>query len=154
MLQNIKSVLVGLTEEGKDEPSAALGYGLSLARTANAHLTVQAASLKLVLNHALVSDVAAGLVAAENRRVHALADVVAERARGDAALAGVACAVESPHLSYQDLLHAFLNHARVHDLSVLDAEEHTLDVDRGLIDSVLFESGRPLIVVPPEQDEF
>jgi len=46
MLQGIKSVLVGVTEEGKDEPSSALGYGLSLALQAEAHVTVQAAALK------------------------------------------------------------------------------------------------------------
>lgn len=31
MLEVIKSVLVGITEEGKEEPSSALAYGLSLA---------------------------------------------------------------------------------------------------------------------------
>ncbi len=33
MLQVIKNVLVGITEEGKEEPSSALRYGLSLAAT-------------------------------------------------------------------------------------------------------------------------
>ena len=83
-----------------------------------------------------------------------LAEAVAERARGDAALAGVACAVESPHLSFVDLRDAFLAQARVHDLSVLDAEEVAIDVDRGLIEAVLFESGRPTLVVPPGRDAF
>ena len=77
MLQAVKSVLVGITEEGKEEPSSALGYGLSFARQAGAHVTVQATSLKLVLSHAFVSRYAAGLVAAENRRLHALAAAAA-----------------------------------------------------------------------------
>ena len=100
MLENIKSVLIGLTEEGDvQEATSALGYGLSLARQASAHVTVQAASLKLILTHAFVSNVAAGLVAAENRRLHALAAAVAENARSDAAAAGVACTTEAPHLA-------------------------------------------------------
>jgi nucleotide-binding universal stress UspA family protein len=37
---------------------------------------------------------------------------------------------------------------------VLDAEASVTDVDRGLIDAVLFESGRPLVVVPPGQNSF
>lgn len=73
MLQVIKNVLVGITEEGKEEPSSALRYGLSLAQQAGAHVTVHAASLKLAIPHALVSSVAAGLVASENQRRQAVA---------------------------------------------------------------------------------
>lgn len=154
MIQNIKSVLVGLTEEGREEPSSALAYGMSLASQAQAHITVQAAAVKLVLTHAMVSNMAATLVNAENRRIGALAEAVAERARGDAVAAGVGCSVEAPQLSYPDLLDAFVKQARVHDLAVIDAEEATIDIDRGLIEQVVFESGRPLIVVPVGCDTF
>jgi hypothetical protein len=42
MLQNIRNILIGITEEGEaDERSSALPYGLALARQANAHVTVQ-----------------------------------------------------------------------------------------------------------------
>lgn len=154
MIQNIKSVLVGLTEEGRDEPSSALAYGMSLAAQAGAHITVQAAAVKLVLTHAMVSNMAASLVSAENRRIGALAEAVAERARGDAVAAGVGCSVEAPQLSYADLLDAFVKQARVHDLAIIDAEEATIDIDRGLIEQVVFESGRPLVVVPVGCDTF
>jgi len=41
MIENIKSVLIGVTKEfGPDETSSALGYGLSLAQQAGAHATV------------------------------------------------------------------------------------------------------------------
>lgn len=154
MLQGIRSVLVGLTEEGREEPVAALPYALSLAAAAGAHLTVQAASLKLALTHSFVSDLASGLVAAENRRLRELAAAAAERARADAEAAGVACSVESPQLSYGEFVGAFLAQARVHDLAVLDAEEHAIDVDRGLIEAAVFRSGRPVIVVPPGRTAF
>ena len=50
MVQNVKSVLVGLTKQfGAEDASSALAYGLSLARESGAHLTVQAASVRLVL---------------------------------------------------------------------------------------------------------
>ena len=95
MIQNIKSVLVGLTEEGREEPSSALAYGMSLASQAQAHITVQAAAIKMVLTHAMVSNMAASLINAENRRIGTLAEAVAERARGEAVAAGVGCTVES-----------------------------------------------------------
>lgn len=148
MLQAVKSVLVGVTEEGKEEPSSALAYGLSLARQADAHVTVQAASLKLVLTRGFVSRFAGGLVAAENRRLRALADAVAERTRDEAEAASIACTVESPQHTFRELLDAFTAQARVNDLSILDAEPSALDADRGLIDALLFDSGRPLLVVP------
>jgi nucleotide-binding universal stress UspA family protein len=154
MVQGIRSVLVGLTEEGREEPVAALPYALSLAAAAGAQLTVEAASLRLALTHAFVSDMATGLVAAENRRLRALAEAAAERARVEAAAAGVACVVESLQLPYGEFVGAFLNQARVHDLAVLDAEEHAVDVDRGLIEAALFRSGRPVIVVPPGRIAF
>jgi nucleotide-binding universal stress UspA family protein len=147
VIQCIKSVLVGLTEEGEEEPASALSYGLSLANQAGAYATVQAASLKVVLTHTFVRAVAE-VVTSENDRRRRLSDLVAERARGEAAAAGVVCTAESPQLTYRDLRDTFTAQAHVHDLTVLDAEPIALDVDRGLIEAVLFESGRPVVVVP------
>src|SRR5687768_3748871 len=105
MIENIKSVLIGLTKEfGPDEASSALGYGLSLARQAGAHATVQAASVKLDLSSAGISRVVASLVDEENRRLHALAQAAARSAHGDAGAAGIVCSTASPHLSYPQLL--------------------------------------------------
>lgn len=154
MLQNIKSVLIGMTEEGMDEPSSALAYGLSLAQKAGAHATIQAASMKVVLGTTFVSNVASGLVAAHNRRLRQLAAEVAQKAQGDAAAAGVAASVETPQLSYPELVDTFVAQARVHDIAVLDAAVATVNTDRGLIEDLLFESGRPVLVVPPGFDTF
>jgi hypothetical protein len=99
MLQQIKSVLIGVTEEGDDqEVSSALRYGISLAQDAGAHATIQAAAVKLVLTHAFVSDFAAGLVATENQRLQTLAQAAADKARRDAEAAGVICTSEAPNL--------------------------------------------------------
>jgi len=155
MIENIKSVLIGLTKEfGPDETSSALGYGLSLAQQAGAHATVQAASVKLDLSSAGISKVVAGLVREENQRLHALAEAAARSAEGDASAAGVAWSTAAPHLSYPALLAVFGAQARLHDLTVVDAEPEALAPDRGLIDALLMDSGRPLLVVPPGQDVF
>jgi nucleotide-binding universal stress UspA family protein len=155
MVQNIKSVLIGLTKEfGPDEISAALGYGLSLAQQAGAHATVQAAAVKLELTNAWISNFAANLVQAENQRLRALAEAAAQSARVNAATAGVACSVESPHLSYAELLNAFRGQARLHDLTIVDAESEAINVDRGLIETLLMDSGRPLLIVPPGREVF
>ncbi|WP_127090645.1 universal stress protein [Aquabacter cavernae] len=154
MAQGIKSILVGTTEEGVSEPASALGYALTMARQCQAHLTVQATSVRISLHHAVISDFANNLVAAENRRLKALAEKVAEHSRDEAAAAGVNCTVESHQLAYPELLKSFVALARVHDVVVLDSETATIDVDRGLIESTLFEGGHPVILVPPNTETF
>ncbi|MCJ2044483.1 universal stress protein [Methylobacterium sp. J-078] len=154
-LQNIKNVIVGLTEEGQQgETSDAIGYGLSLSVVAGAHLTVQAASRRLVMNSALAGGFGRVLISEENGRTAGLSQAVAEKVRGDAASAGVACTVESPQLTHPDILATFAAKARLHDLTILDAEERTVDLDRDLIEASLFNSGRPVIVVPAGHNAF
>ena len=155
MLQNIRSILIGVTEEGDaEERSSALTYGLSLAKEAGAHVTVQASSLKLVLTHAFISNIAEELVAAENRRLDALARAAADASRQAAAASGLACTTQAPQLAYPDLVKSFTALARAHDLTVLGTEPISLAVDRGLIEAVLTDSGRPLIVVPEGRNTF
>jgi nucleotide-binding universal stress UspA family protein len=154
MLEGIKSVFIAMDPEAHEQTSSALGYGLSLARQAGAHATIHTGSIKFVLTHPFVGKMTADLVAAENRRTHMLAKAAAERARGEAATAGVACSTESVQLPYHELLSRLVAQARVHDFSILDAMPGRLPADRGLIDTLLFESGRPIILVPPECDSY
>jgi nucleotide-binding universal stress UspA family protein len=155
MIENLKSVLIGLTKEfGPEETSSALGYGLALAQQAGAHVTVQAASVKVAVSTAKVSKVVAGLVQEENQRLQALAEAVARSARGDAGAAGIVCTAAAPHLSYPELIAVFRMQARLHDLTIVDAEPEALTPDRGLIEALLMDSGRPLLVVPAGQEVF
>lgn len=155
MLQNIHSILIGVTEEGDaEERSSALAYGLSLAREAGAHVTVQAASLKLTLTHAFISNIAEELVAAENRRLDGLAKAVAASSQRVAATSGLACTTQAPQLAYPALIKSFTALARTHDLTVLDSEPISLAIDRGLIEAVLTDSGRPLLTVPEGCETF
>jgi nucleotide-binding universal stress UspA family protein len=151
---NIENILIGLTVEAKEEPTAAISYGLSLARCAHAQVTVYAPTVKLVLPHAFVSGTAAGLVAAENRYLQELARAAVKRIEEEAKGAGIKTSVTSPQLKRLKLVEGFTKETRLHDLCILDSESQALDVDRDLIEAALLESGRPLIVVPPEYKAF
>jgi nucleotide-binding universal stress UspA family protein len=148
MFESIKNILVSLTEEGRNESTAALTFAFSLAERADAHLTVHGASLRLKLPSAMVSRMAAKLVAEENRRLAALAERLASDAEREARLSGIPCAIEVPHLAYADLRAALIAQARVHDLTIFDAQESLLMPDSGLIESCLFHTGRPILIVP------
>ena len=91
---------------------------------------------------------AAKLVAEENRRLAALAERLASEAQREAGLSGISCSIEVPHLAYADLRATLISQARVHDLSIFDVQESLLMPDSGLIEAALFESGRPILIVP------
>lgn len=154
-LAGIRDVLVGTTVEGEfDPPIAAIGYGLTLAKAANAHLTVQSASWRLTGDDAWLGEFDYVGEALVDRRLDALARSIAERAAGDAAQVGVVCTTEAPGLTYPDVVTRLATQARLHDLTVLDAGPRRFDLDRETIERALFESGRPVIAVPPGRDAF
>jgi nucleotide-binding universal stress UspA family protein len=153
-LRNIENILIGLSVENKDEPTAAISYGLSLAKRADAQITVYAPSVKLALPHAFVSGTAAGLVAAENRYVQDLARAAVTRIKEQARATKVPASVSSPQLRRLKLVEGFTKETRMHDLCVLDSESQAMDIDRDLIEAALLDSGRPVIVVPPGFDLF
>ncbi|MGA0532665.1 universal stress protein [Hansschlegelia sp. KR7-227] len=153
-LLNVKNVLVVFHEEGEGSRSSALAYGLSLAQAAEAHVTVQAGSVRLDLPSGRGSALVAGLVASENRRLRELTAHIAEQSRADSAMAGVICDTDATQLSYAELKDRAIAHARVNDVAVLDADPSVLTVDGGLLRAVLFEGGRSTILVPKGHDAF
>jgi nucleotide-binding universal stress UspA family protein len=154
MLTGIKSVFVAITEEGREEPSAALSYALSLAKAANAHLVVEAAAMRYTIPYSMIDDFGQALISSENRRIAALAEAVAGTAKSEADFAGVVATIESEQLHFRDMRDRLICRARVADITVLDAEPSAAEIDRGLIEAVLFESSRPVIIVPPDRPKF
>lgn len=148
MLQNIKSVLIGLSCNERSQ-SAAIDYGLSLARQAQAHASILVLSPKVTVPHAFASQVADQLIEEENARLRGLAHTVADQARQEALSQGVACTAEVVQEHYPALSSLFAKRARLHDLTAFDAETDTLSLNRGLLEEALFNGGAPMIVVPP-----
>ncbi|KQQ13264.1 universal stress protein UspA [Methylobacterium sp. Leaf123] len=149
-LTSLRDILIGIAVENEsDRDSPAIGYGLSLAKAAGAHLTLQSASWRLSGDHRWISAFDDGSVADIDRRLDALARAIADRTAGDAARAGVVCTTETPSLHYPAIIHRLAAQARLHDLAILDAEVWTCDLDREAIETTLFKSGRPVIAVPP-----
>lgn len=150
MIENLRSILVGLTKEfgPEEETSSVLGYGMSLAQQAGAHLTIQAASQRIHLRNQGVNRVIGDVVGEENERLRQLALAAVDQARADAAAAGVVVTVRTPQLAYPDLVNSFTSLARVNDLVVLDAEPEAIHPDRDLLQALLVNGGRPLVVVP------
>ncbi|HZH50973.1 MAG TPA: universal stress protein [Microvirga sp.] len=153
MVQDIKSILIGFSQS-EEKSSCALRYGLSLAQQASAHASIYALTPEMMITHAFVSNVAAGLVAAENRRLREASQALVEQAQQDAMTAGVSCNAEVLQRPYSALATSLTVRTRVHDLTILDAEPDPLSLGRGFIEETLFSGGRPLLIVPQSVDTF
>ncbi|MGN8092021.1 universal stress protein [Methylobacterium sp. 22177] len=154
-LAGIRDILVGTAVEGeREEASSAIGYGLTLAKAAGAHLTVQSASWRLSGDDAWLGEFDYEGVSVVDRRLDELARSIAERSAGDAAQAGVVCTTEAPSLPYPEIVSRLATRARLYDLTVLDIGPRTYDLDREMVEKALFHSGRPVIAVPPGRDAF
>lgn len=154
-LAGIRDILVGTAVEGeREEASSAIGYGLTLAKAAGAHLTVQSASWRLSGDDAWLGDFDYEGVSVIDRRLDALARSIADRSAGDAAQAGVVCTAEAPSLPYPEIVSRLATQARLYDLTVLDIGPRTYDLDREMAEKALFHSGRPVIAVPPGHAAF
>jgi nucleotide-binding universal stress UspA family protein len=154
MIQGLKNILLSVIEEGESDSSAALGFGLALANEAGAHLTLQVASVRFEVPTSVSSEVAEAIFEEENRRLRARGEMLALRAQQEATSFGVSCSIKTPQLTYDDLRESLIGLARVHDLCIFDAEKGVLSTRSGLIHSVLFESGRPILIVPPNRGTF
>ena len=154
IIQGLKNVLISLIEEGESDRSSGLGFGLALANEAGAHLTLQVASVRFEVPTSVSSEVAEAIFEEENRQLRARGEKLALRAQQEAISFGVSCSIKTPQLTYDDLRESLIGLARVHDLCVFDAEESILNIGSGLINSVLIESGRPILVVPPGREIF
>ena len=137
-----KNLLVGLAPDPR-LPSAALDFGFNLASRFDAHLTVEVDATDDVPVDAMTYE-AVTMVETVNDRFAAAAKAICERVEVLARIAGVRCTVRSSSQTYLTLETAFAILARNHDLAILDAGEtgarYTI--------RALFESGRPVIVVP------
>ncbi|MHB2210825.1 universal stress protein [Methylobacterium sp. CM6257] len=154
-LSAIRDVLVGVAVESEsEEASSAIGYGLTLAKAAGAHLTVQSAAWRLSGDDVWLGEFTDDGFARLDRRLDEMARSLADRAAGDAAQAGVVCTTEAGSLPYPDLVSRLAARARLHDLTVLDSGPRICDLDRETVEKTVFQSGRPTIAVPPGHAAF
>jgi nucleotide-binding universal stress UspA family protein len=144
----MKEVLAVVTPALDENLGSAARYALSLAGHMIAHVTILVAEIEL--------EVVAPMAEPDNMQgcgVPADSPTKAERvaltielARNAAKLANVACTVldgRSPSL--RDSL---IDRAQLHDCTIIDVQGTLRHPRQGLVEGVLFGSGRPLILTP------
>ncbi|HRK19897.1 MAG TPA: universal stress protein [Hyphomicrobiaceae bacterium] len=127
----IKSVFLFTPAELTQADRGPAAYAISLARTASAHLTIFTVALDVTTPGQHTDAAAVGL--ALSRAADA---------------AGVRHTLVTKHSHAIGVHEAIAEHARLHDVSVLGSSLSGLLSEKQITESLLFESGRPAIVVP------
>ncbi|AWB23067.1 universal stress protein [Methylobacterium currus] len=148
-LAALRDVLIGTIVEDEHDPvSPAIGYGLSLAEAAGAHVTILSSSWCLIGSDAWLQGTTDPGIGIVDRRLDALARAFAGNAAGAAAQAGLVCTWEAPRLPYPEVVHRLAAEARLHDLTILDLDSRSEILSRETIEAALLASGRPVLAVP------
>lgn len=128
----IKSVFLLAPAETAVVGSGPVAFAISMAKAYGASLTVFAVALD-VTTPARTTDVTA---------------VIADLQKA-ADSAGVSCSLITEHSHALGVNQVVAEHARLHDISIVGSQDMGLLNERMLAEYLMFESGRPVIVVPP-----
>jgi nucleotide-binding universal stress UspA family protein len=149
----LKTIFVGpsfdSTVEGHPPAVSLVRYAIALAESQSAHLSICVGVFKINVHSAIVEE-ARDLIAAVNneRRQHAV--TFAEDLMRQVEAAGLIGNIEIAHDGYGSVTQRFVQMSRLADVAVLEPNSDILSLQKGLIEEVLFGSGRPVIVVPRE----
>lgn len=127
----LRSIFLFAPAESARADRGAPAYAISLAKAHGARLTVFCVALD---------------VTTPGRRADAPA--VAQAIRDAALAAGVDCTPITEHSHAIGVHEVVAEHARVHDLSVAGADTEGLLSEREVTEHLLFDSGRPVLLVP------
>ena len=127
----VRSILLFAPAETADARHGPAAYAIGLARQHGASLTIFSVALD---------------VTTPDRRTDAPAAAAAIREAADSA--GVHSSVVTEHSHAIGVCEVIAEHARVHDLSVTGSNGDGLLSERQIAEHLMFDSGRPVLVVP------
>lgn len=150
MSHDFKTILIGLapSEDTTGAATPALDFGLGLARRFGGQTTFFVFVPKVSVPYSAIGGFAGDLVGTENERRRIMATATARTATAAATEAGIGFAVEQPDLYFEDLAKRFNHLTRLNDVTILDSGPDAIAESRYGIEEALFNSGRPVVVVP------
>jgi nucleotide-binding universal stress UspA family protein len=143
----LKDLIVNLAVGAKSGPAA--DYAVSLARACGAHLTGTAVALKPVIPSMTIEGIGPDVIGAAITENEEAARAASDRFLALAKSQGVTASVMDLTETLADAVARFAKIARTFDLSVLPQGDPDDDTEQDMyIESALFTSGRPILVVP------
>lgn len=132
-------------------PSDALArYAVEFASSQGAHLSITVGCMRLFAPAAIVVREARALIAKANDDRKAQAQTYGSDLLARAGAAGVVASMDVNQEDYNSLADRMAYLARFADVAILEADAENISLHEGVLQEVLFASGRPVIVVPPD----
>ena len=141
-------ILLGLPAQDSFHVSPALGYAAALAAGHRTGLSLHVFSPAVASPFPIVTDTAFDWAQWENTREENLVTSTAKAAAEFIKRRGIEVFDAQTRLPPERPGVPFLHLARVHDLTILDAENRTETIVRNAIEDALFDSGSPILLVP------
>src|SRR5215207_1181426 len=146
----IKSLCLGLVVEETTISDEALSYVASLASRSAAHLTVKIGVPEFAPMGNFMLPEIGGMVAEANANRRRRADVLAKKLEAMLSATGISPDIEVIQEAYYIARERILRACRVSDLAVVTRSDPISGLERDLTEELLFSSGRPLLLVPPD----
>ncbi|MDF2118626.1 universal stress protein [Roseiarcaceae bacterium H3SJ34-1] len=147
----LKTVFVGPFIDSTVEDYSSLNsltkYAIDLAGSQSAHLSVGIGLLKYSVPSVIIKEGRSIISAANEERRQQTDRFAAELAKRIQS-SGLASDLGIIHDSYKAITHQLARMARLADVAVLQPSNELLSLQQGLVEDTLFDSGRPVIIVP------
>lgn len=148
----IKDLVVNLTVGAENDPAAQ--FAVSVAAAFEAHIAGVAFAYDPVVTPTVMDGLSAGWIDAQRAEKHAAAQKAADRFEAAAKREGLSIEHRIVTANLGKAANLFGRMARCFDLAVVgQTEPERMLSDDLLIEAALFESGRPIVVVPYIQKE-
>ena len=142
----IKDILVNLSVDGKRD--AATDYAISVAAALNAHLAGVAFAYEPVVPGTIFESTSASIVASFRAESKKAAKAAAERFDESTSRSGISAESRVIGANIGGTAEIFGRLARRYDLSIVRQTDSSGGAEALILEAALFESGRPLLVVP------
>jgi nucleotide-binding universal stress UspA family protein len=144
----LRSLLVGIAVDEEHAQNPALNYAMDLARAYRSRLTVYVFAPALLQPFPLTLGSSSVWIAQETDRIEELSGQTSQTVRQLASQAGLSVVVEHAHSPFDGRYQRFIDLARLHDLTILQAALSSGSGDRTAVEHALFDTGRPVLVTP------
>lgn len=146
--ESFRCILVGISSDGNAEETQALRQAIDLARLEGAALSLYVFAPRLREPLPMSAAAASTWLAGESERLEEVTGKATHDAMKVVGKAGLDVVAEHPHSPFASRSARFVQLARVHDLTILDAADISDTSQRTVVEDALFDSGRPVLLMP------
>jgi len=148
MSEQVKSILVGVAARDNFSATPALVFAIALAKQHGACLTICTLPSAFYLPVTRTGGSVSAILKNEVQRHEEITRQSARSAAEFVSKAGLSCTAEHMLSPLEPRTGRLVRLARVNDVTILDAAESDDNAQRIAIEDVIFDSGRPILVVP------